>query len=163
MTTSRNHINLVVDSDMPETVRTFLAIPVNASAKLRQIVTELGGISKPVRSVQTSQMHLTLSFLGETPQQQLAEIGRTINTVALRHQAFELEIAGVDAFPSRDRPRVLWAGISPAEGVIAIAEDLRDALEEIGFPRERRAFTPHLTLAYIKGKPPREVGMLPKI
>ncbi len=145
---------------MSATLRTFIAIPVTTTPKLSRIDSKLREIGGPVRSVDLTQMHLTLSFLGETRHQQLTEIGEAIDAVAQRHQAFEVEIAGVDAFPNRDRPRVFWAGLSPTEDVVAIAEDLRNSLEELGFHREQRAFTPHLTLAYIRGKPPSEVTEL---
>jgi RNA 2',3'-cyclic 3'-phosphodiesterase len=103
------------------------------------------------RWIAPANQHLTLKFLGATPEDRLEDVLRTGATVArgLREAAVSLSKLGV--FPSPRRARVLWLGVDDPAGVLAaLAQGLSDALEPLGFPAEARAFTPHLTLARFK-------------
>src|SRR5207249_2914500 len=67
-----------------------------------------------------------------------------------------LAIAGAGAFPDARRPRVVWLGtVEGSPQLCAVAERLREALKKRGFALEERPFRPHLTIARIKGRPPR--------
>ena len=61
---------------------------------------------------------------------------------------FRFELGGVGAFPPRGAPRALWIGVkSGAEEVIRCSRSSRDDWQTLGVERERRPFSPHLTLA----------------
>jgi RNA 2',3'-cyclic 3'-phosphodiesterase len=137
---------------MGEKLRTFVAIDIPA-APLREVLEELAGIGRPVKMV-VEPLHLTLKFLGETRRSALDAISAAITEVCSRHAPLQFEIGGIGAFPRPERPSVVWAGVSPAEPLTALAAELDAHLKPLGFPPEQRAFHPHVTLARIKGRPP---------
>lgn len=102
--------------------------------------------------VAPDKLHLTIKFLGEIEASQAATISTALNRIAARLEPFEFELRGVGVFPPRGLARVLWVGVEP---VIAQAIDpllglhyaCEDELGELGFARESRPFSPHLTLA----------------
>lgn len=141
---------------MPETIRTFIAIPIMPSPSLRGLVRRWAEMAGPVKGVRVEQLHVTLTFLGDTPWNRTIEIGRIISEVAGMQHAFDAVVRGIGAFPNRQRPRVAWAGIEPAEPFVTLAGLLNDLIGELGFPQEERRFHPHVTLARIKGRPPVE-------
>ena len=65
--------------------------------------------------------------------------------------AFDAELVGLGAFPSVMRPRVVWAGVTEGAGMtIELAGRVDEALTALGFAREERAFSPHVTLGRVR-------------
>jgi 2'-5' RNA ligase len=105
-----------------------------------------------VRWVRLDDLHLTLRFLGPTPEDRLPELGAAVHEVATNGRPFDVRLAGAGAFPSPERPRALWLGV--AEGTVELAEvaaGLDSALVALGWPADERPFRPHLTLARSDG------------
>ncbi|MPZ50384.1 MAG: RNA 2',3'-cyclic phosphodiesterase [Dehalococcoidia bacterium] len=103
-----------------------------------------------IRWVRPDGIHLTLKFLGEAPSDRLAAVQDALSIAIAAPPALELALGRVSSFSSRRAPRVVWAGIaeSGAAGrLLRIVEQVETRLAAAGFPRERRGFTPHLTLA----------------
>jgi len=125
-------------------VRLFFALQLSKEATAR-LLPALEGIGH------ASHLHFTLAFLGEQPESSLALAEEA--AAAVHAPAFDLAIGGTGAFPSLQRPRVLWLGVTEgAEQLCAIAEQLRGALRERGFALEDRPFRPHLTIARAKDR-----------
>ncbi|HEY1838245.1 MAG TPA: RNA 2',3'-cyclic phosphodiesterase [Rhizomicrobium sp.] len=96
------------------------------------------------------QLHLTLRFLGEVD-------GREANAVddalaAISTPPFSLSLKGVGEFGGKT-PRALWAGVSDPAAVSHLARKIETAMQRIGLPAETRKFTPHVTLARLRGAP----------
>jgi 2'-5' RNA ligase len=99
------------------------------------------------RWVPRENQHLTVKFLGSTWPRLLEWVRSSVRTVAESSGSFEARGTGLGAFPSPGRARVLWAGLEdPAGAMTALAAALDDAMRK-EFAPERRAFTPHLTVA----------------
>jgi 2'-5' RNA ligase len=145
---------------MPDTLRAFIAVPIEASPSLRKLLRQLSEIGGPVKVVSPEQLHLTVKFLGDTPWTGVADVSRLLERVVGNFSAFEAGLRTVGAFPDLQRPRVVWTGLSPAEPLGAIAAMLNDQLGDVGFPRENRSFQPHVTLVRIKGRPPETLRSL---
>jgi 2'-5' RNA ligase len=94
------------------------------------------------------QMHLTLFFLGEVPEENVAGIIAALQTI--RVTPFSLKLEGVGCFPSPNRPRILWVGISPTPTLHDLKKQIDAALIPLGFTPDKKPFHPHLTLARIK-------------
>ena len=95
--------------------------------------------------------HVTLKFLGWTEAELLPALRAKVAAVARVHRPATVTLDGLGAFPSPRRARVLWVGlIDPAGLLQRLASDLEAELEPVGFAREQRPFTPHLTLARFK-------------
>lgn len=101
-------------------------------------------------------LHTTLHFLGNTQQTELGRIGTALAEAAATVPPFDVTYTGLGAFPSADRPRVLWAGVQDDSGeghLERLALAVGEALDVIGFPPERRRFHAHVTLARVRGRP----------
>jgi len=145
-------------------LRLFIAVPIPGPIKA-----ELAAASKiitdanpHVRAVSLQGIHLTLKFLGDTPEQKIPDIRRAMEAVAAEiEQPIRLSCAGVGAFPKPDQPRVLWAGLEgDTKPLIQLARRLDRKLSGVGFSPEKRVFHPHLTLGRIKA--PKMLGALRK-
>lgn len=101
--------------------------------------------------VKVDSMHLTLKFLGEIPETRIDEIEGAMKQAAEEAAAFEIGVKGLGVFPHEHNPKVLWIGVKRGRQKIEeLQSRLDDALEHIGFEKERRPFHPHFTLARIK-------------
>jgi RNA 2',3'-cyclic 3'-phosphodiesterase len=134
-------------------VRLFVALEIPASVRenLAALMKELSALEKQssvkkARWVRPENLHVTLKFIGETAPNKLDEIIAELSAVRSGQRA-QLQSRGLRFFPDEKRARVLWAGIDASPNLAAIAGDIEQQLEPLGFPREKRSFTPHLTLA----------------
>lgn len=105
-----------------------------------------------VKWVEPENLHVTINFLGEVDDRDLHGICRALTAVAKKEAPFRLAIAGVGAFPTPRRPKVLWAGITEGGDSLARIHDVSEPrLLELGvYRREERGYTPHLTLGRVK-------------
>lgn len=142
---------------MSDSIRTFVAVKFPLPPALRPVLRSLATMNRPVVPVSSDEMHVTLKFLGDTPNDLREAIQQRIAQAVADQPPFDLHAEGIGAFPNADRPSVLWAGLKPTAPLVALAQRLENALEPLGFARESRPFHPHLTLARIKGRPPREL------
>jgi len=106
----------------------------------------LGGYLQPV---ERENIHVTLKFLGNVSVARLEEVRSALAQVTF--PPFSLEIKGTGAFPNLKRMNVVWVGIGEGwSQVELIYEQTEKALHQLGFSRETRAFSPHITVARVK-------------
>ena len=135
------------------TIRTFVAIEL--SDKIKRVLSELMQSLhekdiRGVRLVRPEGVHLTLKFLGDIPVGKVGAVTEALSCVT-SHAPFELGLDGTGVFPNERRPRVLWVGIKGDMAPLnALQSDVENALEGIGFRRERRGFSPHFTIGRIR-------------
>lgn len=103
-----------------------------------------------------SDFHLTLAFLGDVPEHLVRHLVDAAD--AVRTSSFRLELESVGVFPSRGRPRVLWAGVKKESHLSTLQRVLSVELRHAGFELERRKFHPHVTLARIPDSPADDVS-----
>ena len=103
----------------------------------------------PIRWVPVKNIHLTLKFLGNIPEQNLGALKESLNIEASRHRSFEIGLGLPGAFPSINRPRVIWVGVTAAEELKELARGIEHQTESLGYPSEERPFSPHLTLGRV--------------
>jgi len=146
--------------DPPGTSRLFIAVPAadEVRAAVGKLMEEVAGgpISErgpgQPRWVRVDDLHLTLRFLGATPDERQAEIASALATAAAGVAPFRIVLSGGGAFPNASAPRVLWIGIAEGTDHLAgLVGRLNGALAPLGWPVETRPFTPHLTLARTDG------------
>ncbi len=134
-------------------IRTFLSIPVPGEVhalrdKLKNTVNTLGA---KVSWIRKGNIHLTLKFIGDTPEDDVDRISRTIKDIITSAPAMNFKISGTGCFPKKERPRTLWLGIEGALNPLQVlVSDLNNALDPLGYPKEEKNYVPHLTLARIK-------------
>jgi 2'-5' RNA ligase len=144
----------VSDGGEPK-VRAFIAVelPANLKRELSRLQERVKQNCNycPAKWVAAANMHLTLSFLGDVAQPRLDDIKTAMAAASAGAKPFELRLDGLGAFPNLERPRVVWAGLSGDTGrLIRLQQRLEELLEKLGFSREQRLFSPHLTLARVR-------------
>jgi 2'-5' RNA ligase len=146
---------LFVALEPPDAVRRRLAAMV---AELRRLGGRQAG---EVRWVANENVHLTLQFLGNAPEERLDEVKRAVAEAAAASRPLHLELRGAGGFPNARRPRVIWAGLSgDLEPIGPLVRDLGARLAPLGFPPEERPFSPHLTLGRARNGAPGLAGAL---
>jgi len=131
-------------------IRSFVAVDLDAP--VLQAVTDLQGalrrINADVRWVRPEGLHVTLKFLGSVDPERLARVHAALVSDLHEQPALHVSVRGLGAFPNWRRPRVVWVGLH-GEGFGTLAARVDGALAPLGFEREQRAFTPHLTLGRV--------------
>ena len=134
-------------------IRLFVAVrvPEPQLALLKASSAPLRGAIADARWTPPENQHLTLKFLGSTPEDLLEPIGAALDAVAAGVAPEKITLSNLGAFPGRRRARVLWAGVEDPSALLSrLAGGLDDALKPHGFEPEKRKFTPHLTLARLR-------------
>lgn len=138
---------------MKNQVRTFIAVPLpplvrSAVAKwIRSLQTQIEG----TKWVETENLHITLKFLGDVPLNDLPELIRAMQRAASAVKSFDIEFSGSGAFPSWDNPKTIWVGCGQGtEELTALAAVIEEEFHKIGFAKENRRFSPHLTIGRVK-------------
>jgi 2'-5' RNA ligase len=129
--------------------RTFIAVEAVDEAHTAALaaIDRLRSAAEGIKWVAPDNLHWTIQFLGDLDDREMAEACLRTVRVAARHEPFQLAAIGVGAFPSIQRPRTLWLGAGQgSERFCALQADIEQALAEMGFRGEGRAFTPHLTI-----------------
>ncbi len=131
---------------MKETARVFISVDVPESVreKAAELARELP--ADAVRPVRKENMHLTLRFIGEIPNDAVGRIKKKLEEV--RFSPFAARFRGAGVFPSENYVRVVWIGVE-SEGLLSLASAVKDAMK--GEKGDER-FSAHLTIARVKRK-----------
>ena len=134
-------------------IRSFIAIelPLEVRNDLSMLKKEMDRDEhRFVRWVNVDGIHLTLKFLGDISFEQVAEITEVMAKSRRGISSFQLELAGLGVFPDLKRSRIIWVGISgEVNQLLKLQRSLDLSLAHLGFAREMRPFTAHLTLARV--------------
>lgn len=105
-------------------------------------------LGRDARWVRTENLHLTIRFLGDTPQDLVPDVGLAVLDAAATVEPFAVDLAGAGAFPNGRHPRTLWLGVERGnDGLERLIDALEGPLERLGWPADPRARRPHLTVA----------------
>lgn len=137
-------------------LRTFIAVeiaPTVRSAAVR-LIERLRASQAKVKWIEAENLHFTLKFLGDVPAEEINNVCRAVDEAASPFTPFELVAKGCGAFPSPARPRTVWLGTEEgSEPMELLVQAIERLLEPLGFAREHRRFTPHLTLGRVREGP----------
>jgi len=152
-------------ASVPETIRLFLAIELPGEVRdaLARLQHELQrrGLEK-LRWVRPEGIHLTLKFLGSTLAEKVPAIEDAVTEAVINAAPHELMLGNLGTFGG-SRPRVLWVDLKgEVDAVRRLQEKVESALNKLGFEREARGWSPHLTLARVRPETAREAtGSIP--
>ncbi len=131
-------------------MRLFVAVPLPSELTDRAAAL-LPAALPAIKPVRAELMHLTLAFLGWTPDEQLDDVVAAARGAASGQPAFDLSFAGAGRFPATGRPRVVWLGIGQGqEPLAALAGRVVAELRARDLKSDDRPFAPHLTLARVR-------------
>ncbi|UCD89736.1 MAG: RNA 2',3'-cyclic phosphodiesterase [Desulfobacterales bacterium] len=138
---------------MARTIRSFIAIklPDSIIAAIREIQEDIRANGFKLRWVRPENIHLTLKFLGDITEGGIENVTTAIYNSVKPYAPLSLCAKGIGVFPGIKRPRVVWIGVAgQIESLIGLQGRLEEALELLGFEKEKRPFKGHLTLGRIK-------------
>jgi 2'-5' RNA ligase len=130
-------------------IRTFICIelPETLKSKIGQVQDSLKQHGGNVSWTRPQNIHLTLKFLGDVEEIRIAGIAAAIEEVVGKYPTFTLIPSGQGVFPTPKAPRVFWVGVKDESNTLPeLAREIEERLEEFGFEKEKRRFTPHLTI-----------------
>lgn len=132
-------------------MRLFVAIdlPASVQSALVSLIDTLRPTAR-IRWSKPANLHLTTKFIGEFPDSQLAALRDALARVP--SPEIPIAVRGIGWFPNPHNPRILWAGVRAPESLGALALATDEILLPLGIQPEKRAYSPHLTLARIEGK-----------
>jgi 2'-5' RNA ligase len=134
-------------------IRAFLAIELPDALRpgLAQVQEELKRSRAEVRWVPVGNIHLTLKFFGNVPDEEIEALAQAAREAAAAATPFQLQVTTAGAFPSPGAPRVVWLGLGG--DILPLTQlfyRLEKAFAALGYLPEGRAFNPHLTLGRVK-------------
>ncbi|RLG89386.1 MAG: RNA 2',3'-cyclic phosphodiesterase [Thermoprotei archaeon] len=141
--------------DNVELYRVFIAIEIeniDVLNKLIKVKDAFKATKADIKTIENENIHLTVRFIGEVPLDTVKAIQESLKNLK-DIPVFNMYIRGIGAFPSLTRPRVIWAGIT--NGVTYLKEIRRrieQYLRRLGIRPDTHEFTPHITLARVKGR-----------
>jgi len=132
--------------------RTFIALPLSQTDKLKEILLELQIQLKyeAVKWVEPENLHITIKFLGDTDEKVFPCIRKKLEIAGSASVQMRGRLTSLDYFSVNGNPSVLYTKISGMEGLEELYRLVGEAMESVGFPSEQRKFRPHLTLGRIK-------------
>jgi 2'-5' RNA ligase len=149
-------------------IRAFLAIELPEALRpgLAQVQGEFKRSRAEVRWVPPGNIHLTLKFFGNVPEDEIGSLALAARQAAAGEELLQLKVTVAGAFPSPKAPRVVWLGLGgDLVPLTRLYQRLEKAFAALGYPPEGRAFNPHLTLGRVKSPVNREklASMLAKL
>ncbi len=145
------------------TFRGFISIDVNPNEEMHEFIDSIERTGAPLNMVDPNQLHITVKFLGDTEEDQIDEIVEKAKFAVEPYNPFKIDLKGTGAFPHLGFMKVVWIGSEMSQEEeqdskneeFTLLEDVAHRVEEelvpLGFERDDREFSPHITVARVKG------------
>ena len=135
-------------------LRLFIAIDIPEPIKreIGELMNMLNKHDADMKWIKPDNMHLTLKFLGSTPDTLVTEIRESLLPIVSSYEPFYITIQSTGVFPGEKHPRVLWIGIVDSDLLKALRDRIESTLSLLGFQRDDKVFSPHLTLGRVRSQ-----------
>ena len=130
--------------------RGFIAVDIDFFSKVLELEKEIKETGANVKLVEPENTHITLKFLGDTNESQISEIGKTMKDVVKGIDPFNIQLKGAGVYPNQNYIKIIWIGIKQGQPLEVIVKKIDEQFSKIGFKKEKRDFSPHLTIARVK-------------
>lgn len=143
-------------------MRLFVALDLDEAIRQRiaQFVSQVRPLAPVARWVTAESLHISLKFIGEHADEKVKDVESALQSICFNSE-FRISFSGCGFFPTAKAARVFWIGISAEPSLQPLAAGIDRALVPLGIAEEKRAFSPHLTLARAgggSGAPHRQKG-----
>jgi RNA 2',3'-cyclic 3'-phosphodiesterase len=128
-------IRIFIGLDLPEDIKRSLGL--------------LKSSVRGAKWVPLENLHLTIRFIGEVPENILQNIKEELREISFYN--FKVKLKGVGLFSAKSNPKVIWVGLDPLEEIMELREKIDEALTKVNIPLEKKKYIPHVTLARLKG------------
>ena len=135
------------------TIRAFIAVelPEALRQEVASFQADLKSAGSDVKWVEAGHLHLTLKFLGNIEEAQVASLKEALAPAVRGISSFTIRLEGIGAFPRTTSPRVIWVGVTEGnEKLVELANAVEQACAGLGFPAEERPFSAHLTIGRVR-------------
>jgi 2'-5' RNA ligase len=132
-------------------MRAFLGIPIT-----QDVVSKIANVQKrlstfDIKFVEKENLHFNLKFFRHIEEEKIDQLKETVKETCEKFERFDINISGLGAFPSKNYIRVIWLGVKDGHNeLVALANMIDNALETLGFEKEKQKFIPHLTLGRVR-------------
>ena len=130
--------------------RGFIAIDINVTPNILNLLKDITNSNADIKLVEPQNIHTTLKFLGDVQEDNIDEIEQIMKDSVKEIEPFTLKLSGTGVFPNQNYIRVVWIGIKDAEIIEIISRSIDERLSQLGFKREKRGFSAHLTIGRVK-------------
>ncbi len=130
-------------------IRTFVAVLLDEDLRreIARVQAELRKLAPDMRWVKPDCFHITLQFLGDVPEEGMAQVAAAVKDAAAGIEPFEMTVSGLGVFPNIRRARTVWAGVSDgADQLTELAKRVEEALAQAGFKGDEKRFVPHIAI-----------------
>jgi RNA 2',3'-cyclic 3'-phosphodiesterase len=132
------------------TFRGFISIDIKATPQIIMFEKEMAKTGADVKLVEPGNIHITVKFLGDTNENYIDAIEQSIKESVPTVKPFPITLKGTGVFPNQNYMKVIWIGITDDGKIETIARAIDEKLERLGFKKENRGFSPHLTVGRVK-------------
>ncbi len=136
-------------------IRAFIAVelPDSVRQEVASLQADFKSSGADVKWVDPENLHLTLKFLGDIEESQTAALKEALGAGIGGLTPLDIHLEGIGAFPKTTFPRVIWVGVNQGEKqLVELGEKAEQACVGLGFPREERPFSAHLTIGRVRSK-----------
>jgi len=134
-------------------LRTFIGIsaPKKCWDIKQMLISTMENENIEIKWVRHLNLHLTLKFIGDTPENDIKELSNELRSIIRSHNSFNLSINGTGCFPNEQKPSVLYLGIkNDQRRLIHLYNDIENFFFDKGYLNSKNEFLPHITIARIK-------------
>ena len=132
------------------TFRGFIAIDINATPNILKFLKDITNSNADVKLVEPQNIHITLKFLGDVQEDKINDIEQIMKDSVKEIEPFTIKLSETGVFPNQNYIRVVWIGIKDAETIETISRSIDERLSQLGFKKEKRGFSAHLTIGRVK-------------
>lgn len=133
------------------TFRGFIALDIEPNDDIRRFIEGLKKTGAPLKMVDKDKLHITMKFLGDTEEDKVKDISEVVRNVLEEKEPFTIDLKGAGAFPHLGYMKVVWVGTTEEPKLQNTAHRIEEELVPLGFSREDKGFSPHITVARVKG------------
>jgi 2'-5' RNA ligase len=134
-------------------IRAFIAVDIPQETKMDidRLISGFRADGSGIRWVKAANLHLTLRFLGDIPQESMPQLAESLKANVDGFGTFDLMLKGIGAFPNLRRPRVIWIGTDKGTDRLSeLAGRVEKSCVDSGFGRADKKFSSHLTIGRVK-------------
>lgn len=135
------------------TKRLFIGMPVSSLKAIQKVESWKNNSRMRLNKmnwVKPENWHITLCFLGDTPDEKVDLLKQLVDQSFNEVAAFNSKLEGVGVFPNRRDPNVLWLGLNSLKNILPAYQQLGDLLKQNGFNFDQKPLKPHLTIARMR-------------